>query len=183
MATSKNTASTPCIPPEEDPNSPFEGLFHLLRRCVHSYDTDIESICHYQDVFGHSCEEDHEKAAEGEYKEVFYRLYEKAYGAVEMVKFDRKHSVYYRNLRDRIEALECDIEDHLETENDLRQKIQSRDKDISHASETIENLRQELNANKDETKKGYEVIFNQNKEIMRLKAKLFDLMERTEDVK
>lgn len=177
MATEKSIKTAPYIPPEEDPKSPFEGLFHLLRRCVHGHDTDIESICHYQDVFGHSCEEDHEKAAEGEYKETFYRLYQEAYGTIAVINFDRKHSVYCRNLRDQIEALESDIDDHLEVEKDLRQKIQSRDKDIADAAAKLTELYRENDTLKKEKYALAEAVAKCGNEIVRLKAQLFDTME------
>ncbi len=104
----KTTAPAPYIPPEEDPKSPFEGLYHLLRRCIHGHSTLQEDVCHYQDVFGHSCEEDLEKAAESEYKEVFFRLYDEAYGTVQMISFYSKHSKYCRELRERVDDLEAE---------------------------------------------------------------------------
>ena len=174
MATTKNIK---IVPPEEDPNSPFEDLYHLLRRCIHGHDTNIEAICHYQDVFGHSSEEDHEKAANGEYKETFYRLYEEAYGVVATINFDRKHSVYARNLHDQIEALESDIEDHLEVERDLRQKIQSRDNDLIDAGKTISNLRCEIASLKDQNRRDADALADIAQEIIRLKVRLFDMME------
>ncbi len=165
------------IPSEEDPKSPNEGLLHLLRRCVHGHETTTEAICHYQDVFGHSSEEEHEKAAEGEYREVFYRLYCEAFGIVETIKFDRKHSVYVRNLRDQIEALECDNEDHEQVERDLRQKIQSRDKDLVDAGEKMRELYLEREALKKEKFELAQAAAKCASEIVHLKARLFDMME------
>lgn len=169
--------------PEEDPTSPHEGLFHLLHRCVHGHDTDIESICHYQDVFGHSCEEDHEKAANSEYRDTFYRLYDEAYGVMATINFDRKHGAYARNLREKIECLECDLEDARDEEDCLRKSVQSTEKNLQDAEKTISELRNELQMSKDDVKRHIEVIFEMEKKIVYLKARMFDFMEQMEESK
>ena len=182
MATTKATAPK-YIPQEEDPNSPYEGLYHLLRRCIHGHDTTTEAICHYQDVFGHSCYEDLEKASESEYKETFWRLYDEAYGTVAMITFYGQHSRYCRDLRERIEDLEAETEEHKDIEKDLRQKILSRDRDLVDASKTISDLRCEIASLKDGRRKDAEALADVGKEVVRLKARLFDLMEKMEGQK
>lgn len=170
MATKNTTA--PYIPQEEDPNSPYEGLFHLLRRCIHGHKTDIDSVCHYQDVFGHSCEEDHEKAAEGEYREVFYRLYEEAYGVVATINFDRKHSVYYRNLREQVDDLTDDVEGARQYQKVVEASLENEKKESAK-------LRQQVNEAASLTTKYVQQIADLENEVVRLKARLFDLMEDT----
>lgn len=180
MATKTTTVPARPIPSEEDPKSPYEGLYHLLRRCIHGHDTDIDSICHYQDVFGHSCEEDLEKAAEGEYKEVFYRLYDEAYGTVQMINFYSKHSAYVRHLHEQIDDLECRVEELKDDCAKIRQERQNRDNDICDARARIEELKKNIELQKKDNDELIKTIFRDAQEIMRLKAALYDMKEKYE---
>lgn len=176
MAT-KSTEAVKNVPQNEDPNSPFEGVFHLLRRCVHGHDTDLEAVCHYQDVFGHSCEEELEAAANGELKDVFYRLYDCAYGTVQMVNFDRRHSNYCKNLRDEIAALESDVDDCKAEEERLRKEIQNRDRDIADAAGRINDLKKENEKLFDMNHQKEAIIGQLGNEILKLKAMLWDMQQ------
>ncbi len=169
MAATKATAPQ-YIPQEEDPNSPYEGLFHLLRRCIHGHDTTIEAICHYQDVFGHSCIEDLEKASESEYKETFWRLYDEAYGTVAMITFYGQHSRYCRDLRERLEDLEAETE---EQKTYIKVCEAKATEEVKRRDDVEQMLRQE----KEDHEKDMKYIFELKNEIIRLKAKLYDMME------
>ena len=177
MATTKSIAPARPIPAEEDPKSPYEGLYHLLRRCVHGHDTDIDSVCHYQDVFGHSCEEDLEKAAEGEYKEVFYRLYDEAYGTVQMINFYSKHSAYVRNLRERVEDLECDVEEAKAETERQRELKKSRDNDLADAAKRIEELKAENRKLVDDNAKIADAVTKLAQDLIKHKAMLLDMQQ------
>lgn len=169
MAATKATAPQ-YIPQEEDPNSPYEGLFHLLRRCIHGHDTTTEAICHYQDVLGHSCEEEHEKAAESGYRETFYRLYEEAYGVVATINFDRKHSRYARELRERVDDLEATCEE----QKTYIKVCEAKATDEVKRRGDVETKLRQATEEADRCKKH---IHELEDEVIRLKAKLYDMME------
>ena len=177
MATTKNTAPAKPIPAEEDPNSPYEGLYHLLRRCIHGHDTDIDSVCHYQDVFGHSCEEDLEKAADSEYKEVFWRLYDCAYGTVQLINFYGKHSPYCRHLLEQIDDLECRTDELKDDCEKLRQERKSRDNDICEGAKRIEELKAENRKLIEDNAKIADTVTKLAQEVIRLKAMLWDMQQ------
>lgn len=177
MATTKNNVPAKPIPAEEDPNSPFESVWHLLRRCTRGHDTDIESVCHYQDVFGHSCIEDLEKAAEGDYKETFYRLYDCAYGTVQMISFYANHSAWSRKLNDTIDDLQCTVEEQKTEIEKLRQERKSRDNDICEGAKRIEELKAENRKLIEENAKIADTVTKLAQEAIRLKAMLWDMQQ------
>ena len=151
----------------------YEDLVTLLKKvqATHGIDTDEKSVCEYQDMIGHSSQEQLKELANGVYKETFYRVYGFAYGTVEAIRFFTKNSDRIEAiLRERNEAI-CDrddMQDVLEKEKAAHQTATKNAKtlcdDLYDEKRNTERLQKELEAAQDE--------------IIKLKARLFDLMEK-----
>ena len=85
----------------------YNNLEELLKEITSTrrFDIDTEAAIQYQDLIGHSNMQELGQLANGEYREMFYNIYQVAYGTIETIKFWAKHSDYCINLRyDRDEA-------------------------------------------------------------------------------
>lgn len=124
--------------------------------------TDVESVCMYQDIIGHSTIEENADASNGENKELFYRIYGIAYGTVAAIKF---HCQYSNKI--------CEL---IDTKNDFEAALDIKTAEVIQANKKISELIDEKNklsfelADANNRLKGYE---NTVKE---LKVKLYDLM-------
>ena len=144
----------------------YEELVKLLNRvqATGGLDVDEKSICEYQDMIGHSTQEQLRELANGNLKESFYRVYGHSYGTVEAIRFFTQNSNKMYDLLLERDGLKADLE------------IANKDID-KYMLESSKNYkamiqeRQEKEQAQDDLKKAQE-------EIIRLKARLFDLMEK-----
>lgn len=143
-----------------------EELVKLLNKvqATGGLDVDEKSICDYQDMIGHSTQEQLRKLANGNLKESFYRVYGHSYGTVEAIRFFTQNSNKMYDLLSERDGLKADLE------------IANKDID-KYMLESSKNFkammqeRQEKEQAQDDLKKAQD-------EIIRLKARLFDLMEK-----
>lgn len=134
-----------------------------------SFDADLESILHYQDLIGHSTYEDLQELANGDYKEMFYTLFALAEGATAAIKFYAQYSNYCTNLRyDREETAAMLEEKQAAYEKIQVEKNEANEKLAAALLETNK-VEKELKAEKERTEA-------QATEIQALKAKLYDLI-------
>lgn len=144
----------------------YEELVKLLNRvqATGGLDVDEKSICEYQDMIGHSTQDQLRELANGNLKESFYRVYGHSYGTVEAIRFFTQNSNKMYDLLLERDGLKADLE------------IANKDID-KYMLESSKNYkamiqeRQEKEQAQDDLKKAQE-------EIIRLKARLFDLMEK-----
>ncbi len=153
-----------------DPKSPFEDLFHLLKRSVNGYMIDEESICHYQDVFGHSSIEQLEEAANGPLRETFWNLYFRAYGAAQAIYFHGQHGVTIQKCKDEIDCLN----ERLASEEAEKTNLIKKNRELEAR---IEQLKKDLDIEMFDHVGDRQKLEEAENEIIRLKAKLFDFME------
>ena len=132
--------------------------------------TDEASVCEYQDMIGHSSEEELEELANGVYKHTFYRVYGLAYGTVEAIVFFTKHGEKIKAMLTENAELKCDIED-------AKDDIKKAKAEAEKYAELMTKARDEWEAEKNEKEKMQYVIDQKDYEIMQLKAKLYDLQE------
>lgn len=151
----------------------YEDLVKLLQhvQATHGFDTDEKTVCDYQDMIGHSSEEQLTELANGAYKESFYRIYGCAYGTIEAIKFFTKHGEKILAMLSENADLKCDLEiaeDNAKKNFDLAEK---------NRQSWIEEKNRANNAENQITEKEKEIASLQD-EIIRLKARLYDLIEK-----
>lgn len=149
-----------------------EWCNEIVRRPGHGMETDMETVCLYQDAIGHSCEEElTEISNDRSINETFYRIYGVAYGTVEAIKFYMRHS-------DNVTRI---IEEKEEAENNLEKANKAvKEKEEVRAqtnAELIEAYRKEEKA-KHELYEAMQALEKAQQENIILKAKLYDLMAK-----
>ena len=128
-------------------------------------DVSDAAICDMQDMIGHSTvQELRELSNNDQYKPTFYRIYGYAYGTVEAIRFFTKNSDKLDQIiRERDEAI-CDRDDLTDDLNKVNEKVKS-----------IELENRELTRKLETTNA---IIDSQAQEIIQLKARLYDLMNK-----
>ena len=131
-----------------------------------------EAIIEYQDMIGHSSEEELEDLANTDvYKETFYKVYGEAYGTVEAIRFYLKHSNKIKDLLEEKADLEAD--------RDLYKKY--REEAIEENKKSTEMLLKSYRENdnlKKQTSDAESRIKELEAENQALKAKLYDLITK-----
>ena len=152
----------------------YNNLSELLHEISASrkYDTSIEAAIEYQDLIGHSDLQTLGELANGEFREMFYTVYQIAYGTVDTLKFYAKHSNYCIDLRyekdeatAKLEILQATSEKEREESNKL---LDETTNNFIQSEKDLANTRKEAGtlAKENEELKA---------EIIKLKAKLYDL--------
>ena len=149
----------------------YEDLVKLLKKtqATNGLDTDNASVCDYQDMIGHSSDEQLTELSNGEYKRAFYWIYGVAYGTISAIEFYCKHSEKITAILEERDNLKCDVEDLNE---DLQKKQEMAEKFHVGYLKSVE----ETKKVQYELDKALGEIERQKQEMMELKAKLYDLM-------
>lgn len=151
----------------------YEELVKLLNKvqATGGLDVDEKSICEYQDMIGHSTQDQLRELANGNLKESFYRVYGHSYGTVEAIRFFTKNSdKLYDILAERDNAV-IDRDEALEKLENQKQKIADNFLKAQNALDAAEEEKAARLKAEEDLKKAQD-------EIIRLKARLFDLMEK-----
>lgn len=156
--------------------SGYTELVKLLKKVQASggLNCDEASICDYQDMIGHSSIEQLKELSNGDYKEAFYRVYCLAYGVIVTLRFYCQNSTKIENVLRERDGYVCDIEDLQDKLNKAKAESDKNLDLFSKAHEGYIKVCQE----KDDIQKALNLA---NDEIVRLKARLFDLMEKRID--
>lgn len=143
----------------------YKELLELLKKTQASGSLDISNaaICDYQDMIAHSDEDQLSELANGNLKESFYRVYGYAFGTVEAIRFHCKHGNKIQDMIYENSELKAEAED-------LKAKLKS-------AQETAENFREYWHDENQKTITQKMTIEKQEREIIELKAKLYDMMQ------
>lgn len=143
----------------------YNDLVALLKRvkATRGLDTDMESVCNYQDMIGHSTDEELSELSNGEYKSEFYWVYSTAHRIEDTLNFYMHHSDKIFELRVQCDDLKC-------TNEELSDELVKRKAELSDISCKYMQSEKE-NA---ELEKENAAL---NAEIIKLKARLYDLME------
>lgn len=149
----------------------YKDLLETLRniQATGGMDVSNEAVCDYQDMIGHSCEEDLEELANGNYKEAFYRVYGVAYGTVEAIRFHCKHGKKIIELFDRI----ADLETLSNTQADRINSLEKINEEWIERTEKTRQAWEKAEKEKIELLKKIDELEAKNQE---LKAKLYDLI-------
>lgn len=130
--------------------------------------TDNEAILEYQDIIGHSSEDENEKVSNGVLAEIFYRVYGEAYGTVAAIKYYLSHS-------DKL----CDIQYELGEAKALNEKHKKRIEELEESYNTKVKQCCELETKLREAQQNLTVrernLAGKDEEIIKLKAILWDM--------
>lgn len=151
-------------------------LEELLKEVARTGVIDIsttDKVVEYQDLIGHSTvQELRELANTTTLRDSFYRVYDVAYGIVATINFYTKNDDRIVQLAEAIADQEAEtekgsklIEDLREANKLLNENVKSLEKQLAEAKRDVEGMEYNLKA-KDE-------------EIIKLKARLYDLSERS----
>lgn len=149
----------------------YEDLLKLVKRTQVTGGLDIneESIVEYQDMIGHSTIEQLQELSNSEFKETFYRVYGHSYGTVEAIKFYCKNSEWMLSRLEEIDNL-------TEENNSLSVAFKEQVEMFKHQIELTEKAQRERDHNAALIAEQKERIDAQEREIITLKAKLYDMM-------
>ena len=148
----------------------YENLEELLKevKATHSLNTEIDFICHVQDLIGHTAYDELPTLA-SEYKETFYRVYDTAEGIESTLRFFAQNSKFSVELQEKLADAEAD-RDKMKFLLSEEQK-----KSLQYAKERNEaeakNIK--LSAKNSDIKSENDRL---KAELTALKAKLYDLM-------
>lgn len=148
----------------------YNNLEELLKevQATRGLDTNIEFITHVQDLIGHSTiEELHDLS--WQYKEIFYRVYDVAEGVEATMRFFAEHSRFSTKLQEQLADAEADRDKY---QHLYKTEKESRDLDLKELQE----LRGKHNKNLTELVNKQKEVDELRKELITLKAKLYDLM-------
>ena len=149
----------------------YEDLVTLLRKvqATGGMDCDQESVCEYQDMIGHSTEDQLAELSNGSYKRAFYRVYGEAYGVIEAIQFYCNHGEKITKIIRQNDELNLDLED-------LKEDIAKKDALIFAKDQHINELISDIDKKSTDIKKVTERAEKAEQENILLKAKLYDLM-------
>ena len=162
----------------------YNELVKLINMSAATGGLDVtnEAICEYQDMIGHSSIEQLNELANGTQKETFYRVYGVAYGTIAAIKF------YCENSRKLAEIIEEHEEAALDAE-ERADEAERKAKQWKESAEAWQNRCIEQSQRREEAEKeGCRIIDEKSelqtqleeaqREIVELKVKLFDLMNK-----
>lgn len=149
----------------------YEELVQTLKSIQSTGGMDIspEAICEYQDMIGHSSEEQLTELANSHYKEAFYKVYGYAYGTVEAIKFHCKHGEKIQKILEEKADLEAETDK-------LNFLLEEQKKDTKAQKEAREKIQSEYTELAIQNMKQAEELEALRAETQALKAKLYDLM-------
>lgn len=151
----------------------YEDLVALLKKVqtTGGLDCDQASICDYQDMIGHSTQEQLKELSNGVYISTFYRVYGLAYGTTEAIKFYMQNSDKVYNLMLDRDSLKCDLEE-------MTDKYDHAMLEVKKNFDTAARMRDEWEKEKTEKENVKKDLEKAQAEIIELKAKLYDLMTK-----
>ena len=142
----------------------YEDLVKLVKEVQTSgiLNVDMQKICEYQDMIGHSSDEQLTELARGDYKEAFYRVYDLSYGITETIRFYYSHSAKIEELKYKVSELQADLED-----------AKKLSEDRFHTCEKFRDKYDDMLTKNNDMHKENERLTAEN---LTLKAKLYDMM-------
>lgn len=151
----------------------YNDLVELLKRvqATGGLDCDIDSVCEYQDMIGHSSEEQLADLANGKYSRVFYRVYCEAYNVHQTIEFYCKHGKFFRKLQENLADAKADVEKYEVLMNGAKNRADSLEALNKRLTDDLAGMQKKSDADD-------AMIETLNAEIIQLKAKLYDMMTK-----
>lgn len=156
-----------------------QTIRELCKRVARERRLDIsdEAIVQYQDLIGHATvEENQELSNTPELMETFYWIYGVAYGTVAAIKF-------YLNNSDKIADIQCDREEYKAKAKQLEDELFVARGSIKEFEGQLKETKRDMDGTLQELNRYKNIIDVKDKEIIRLKAQMFDLMEEIDELR
>lgn len=153
----------------------YNDLVTLINRTAATGGLDVTdaAICDYQDMIGHSSEEQLAELANGKQNETFYRIYGVAYGTIAAIKFYCKHSNKLAEIIEEHDEARLDAEEEAEKQKEAAERWEARyNEQFSRREEAEASGCRLIDENVTLAKE----LEDERREITELKAKLYDLM-------
>ena len=153
-----------------------KNIRDLVLRVARTRQLDLneDAVVAYQDLIGHATvEENRELSNTPELTETFYWIYGAAYGTVGAIKFYLNNSNKIFELQDDLAEYEAKLKDAENMAEKWESLARTKGQHLNKCEEEKTAALKEVDACK-------AVIETQEREITRLKAQLFDLMEEVE---
>ena len=149
----------------------YEDLVKLVNNTAVTGGLDIsnEAIAEYQDMIGHSSIEQLREAANGKNNETFYRIYGHAYGTTEAIKFYMKNSDKVAEILTERDEAEFNAEEARRDADKAKDRAEFWKKEADNTAKAATEFETNL-------KEALRKIELQAREIIELKARLYDLM-------
>ena len=139
---------------------------------THGFDTDNESIVAYQDLIGHATEEENtELCNDPALNETWYRIYGVAYGTCAAIK-------WYLNHSNKVTEMVADKEYYENEAKAAMKKIDELKKQVEVQKGNAVTLNNQLYEIKRDMEGTVKELASKEKEIIELKAKMYDLMTK-----
>ncbi len=149
-----------------------ELVNRVARESGHILDLHDEAVVVYQDLIGHATEEENtELCNDPAVNETWYRIYGVAYGTTAAIK-------WYLNHSNKIAEMQCDLEEYKAKASKLEEDLGEAKKAVGVQKANAETLNSQLYECKRDMDGTLKALKKKDDEIIQLKAKLYDLMER-----
>lgn len=155
----------------------YKDLVKLVNMSAATGGLDItnEAICEYQDMIGHSSIEQLNDLANGPQKETFYRVYGVAYGTIAAIKFYCENSKRLAEIIEEHDEARLDAEEEAERQKEAAERWEARYNEQFERREEAEKAGLRIIDEKSELQTQLEEA---QREIVELKVKMFDLMNK-----
>ena len=130
--------------------------------------TDNDAILEYQDIIGHSSEQENEEVSNGVLAEIFYRVFGEAYGTVAAIKYYMTHSDRVYDMQYNLGEAEAKAEKYEKRIAELEKTYSEKAKECCELETKLRETQQNL------TVKERNLISKED-EIIKLKAILWDM--------
>lgn len=141
----------------------------VARESGHLLDLHDESVTVYQDLIGHATEEENtELCNDPALNETWYRIYGVAYGTTAAIK-------WYLNHSNKIAEMQFDLEEYKAKASKLEEELKDAKERAGAQKANAENLNSQLYECKRDMEGTLKALEEKDKEIVVLKARLYDL--------
>lgn len=143
----------------------------VARESGHLLDLHDEAVTAYQDLIGHATEEENtELCNDPAVNETWYRIYGVAYGTTAAIK-------WYLNHSNKIAEMQCDLEEYKAKAAKLEEELKDAKERAGIQKANAETLNSQLYECKRDMEGTLKALEEKDKEIVVLKARLYDLLE------
>ena len=143
----------------------------VARESGHLLDLHDEAVTAYQDLIGHATEEENtELCNDPALNETWYRIYGVAYGTTAAIK-------WYLNHSNKIAEMQCDLEEYKAKAAKLEADLKDAKESAGIQKANAETLNGQLYECKRDMEGTLKALEEKDKEIVVLKARLYDLLE------
>lgn len=149
-----------------------ELVNRVARESGHMLDLNDDAVVVYQDLIGHATEEENtELCNDPAVNETWYRIYGVAYGTTAAIK-------WYLNHSNKIAEMQCDLEEYKAMAEKKTEELKAAKDDSLTQFERAADAEKVIEEMKRDMEGTLKALKEKEEEIIQLKARLYDLMQR-----